>query len=226
MGHKPKDRQIDDGILGQRLALSVAAHLARTQLVPNPLNVYDARHLSDMLDVVANALARAAPFYVQDPDGGAALELSPAELEGAKVRSGATVLALKDGRTLTGVSIKRADLRQAVAILKAVGIPELRIARPKEEPAANEEAPTLLAQVAELEALLRQPLIAPHVAKANALAVAIARHARDGRVANLAMQLVSAVHEAKSDAEGETHPVAVALARLRAGLEQGEGAKS
>jgi hypothetical protein len=223
MGHKPKDRQVDDGVLGQHLALSVAAHLARTQLVSNPLDIHDARHLSDMLDVVANALARAAPFYVQDAGGGPAHELSPAELEGATVLRGATVLALKDGRMLTGVSIKRADLRQAVAILKSVGIPELRTAPPKE---ANVEAPTLRAQVAELEALLRQPLIAPHVAKANALAVAIARHARDGRVANLAMQLVSAVHEAKSDAEGETHPVAVALARLRAGLEQGEGAKS
>jgi hypothetical protein len=193
-----------DSILGQHLALPIAAHLARTQLVPDPLSVYDAQHLADTLNAVANALAKVAPLYVQDPTTGLPRELAPGEL---------------DGRPLSSVSMKRADLRQAIAILKAVGVPELRPARAKDLPRPKAEPPPLLAHLTELESLLRLPLIAPHVEKANALAVTIARQARHGRVANLAMQLVSAVHEASRDETG-TRRVNVALARLRAVLEE------
>ena len=81
------------------------------------------------------------------------------------------------------------------------------------------DRPQLLAHLAELESLLRLPLIAPHVVKANALAVAIARQSRNGHVANLAMQLISAVHEARGDG-AQIHRVSVALARLRAAVEE------
>ena len=52
MGPKPKSQYFTDSIMGQHLALSVAAHLARTQLVSDPLAFSDAQHLSDMLDLV------------------------------------------------------------------------------------------------------------------------------------------------------------------------------
>lgn len=222
MGRKTQTHQFTDSILGQHLALPVAAHLARTQLVPDPLSVYDARHLADTLDAVAGALARVAPLYVQDEKTGSAREVAPGELDGASARRGATLIVLKDGRTLSSVSMKRADLRQAIAILKAVGIPELRTPPPKEAAAPKAAPPQRLAHLTELESLLRLPLIAPYVEKANALAVAIARQSPDGRVANLAMQLVSAVHEARSggDGDAEGRRVAVALARLRAALEE------
>jgi hypothetical protein len=223
LGRKSKTQQLTDSILGQHLALSVAAHLARTQLVPDPLRVYDSQHMSEMVDLVANALAKVAPLYIQDPVNGAARELSAAELEGAAVRHGATVIALKDGRTLSSVSMKRADLRQAIAILKAVGVPELRSAPPKQPPAPKAQEPPLLAQVAELEALLSLPLIASQMEKANARAVALARRARRGRIANLSMQLVSAMHEARNDGDFEMRRVGVALARLRAAVEEAEG---
>ena len=222
MGHNSKTQQLTNSVLGQHLALAVAAHLARTQLVPDPLSVYDGQHMSDMVDAVANALARVAPLYVQEPSLGTARELTPAELEGAAVRRGATVLTLKDGRMLSSVSIKRADLRQAIAILKAVGIPGLRPPPPQEQPAPKADAPQIFAQLAELELLLNPPLIPPHLDKANTLAVAIARHARQGRVANLAMQLVSAVHEARSQGFAETQRVSLALARLRTAVEEAE----
>ncbi|HJV10920.1 MAG TPA: hypothetical protein VJ690_05405, partial [Burkholderiales bacterium] len=67
MGRKSKTQLITDSVQGQHLALSVAAHLARTQLVPDPLNVYDSQHMSETLDVVGNALARVAPLYAHDP---------------------------------------------------------------------------------------------------------------------------------------------------------------
>src|SRR5688500_8345984 len=128
MARKSKTRELVESSLGQHLALSVAAHLARTQLVPDPLGAYDGQHITEMVDVVGNALARVAPLYVQDPKQGSARELTPLELDGAAVRRAATLLVLRDGRTLSSVSMKRADLRQAIAILKAVGIPGLRTA--------------------------------------------------------------------------------------------------
>jgi hypothetical protein len=48
MGPKSKTQQLTDGVLRQHLALSVAAHLARTELVPEPRAVYDSEHLSDV----------------------------------------------------------------------------------------------------------------------------------------------------------------------------------
>ena len=220
MGRNSKTQQLTDSILGQHLALSVAAHLARTQLVPDPLSVYDAQHMSEALDAVASALAKVAPLYVQDAKNGAARELTPAELEGATVRRSATMLALKDGRTLSSVSMKRADLRQAIAILKAVGVPELRVARPKAAAAPKAEPRPLLERVTELELLLRLPLVDSDVQKASSLAVAVARHARQGRVANLAMQLLSAVHETRGEPQPEMRRVSVALARLRSAVEE------
>ncbi|HEX5767811.1 MAG TPA: hypothetical protein VFX94_06215, partial [Burkholderiales bacterium] len=125
MVRKSKTQQLTDSILGQHLALSVAAHLARTQLVPEPLAVYDSEHLSEMIDVVARALVRVAPLYVRDAGSGEPRELTAFELEGALIARAATLLTLKDGRSFSSASIKRADLRQAIVILKAVGVDEL-----------------------------------------------------------------------------------------------------
>ena len=86
-----------------------------------------------------------APLYVQDALAGSPRQLMEAELEGAKVKRGATVLALKDGRSLSGVSLKRAELRQAIAILKAVGVPEL--ARARQEPPKPAPAPDRIGEM-------------------------------------------------------------------------------
>ena len=220
MGRKSKTQQLAESVLGQHLALSVAAHLARTQLAADPLRVDEAQHASESLDVVANALAKVAPLYAQDAMNGSARLLSAAELEGATVRRAATVLALTDGRTLSSVSMKRADLRQAIAILKAVGVPGLASKQPEDLDASKPEPrPPLIESVEELEALLRFPLNQAHVEKANRLAVAIARHARQGRVANLAMQVVSAVHESNGEGNADSRRLAVALAQLRAAVQ-------
>jgi hypothetical protein len=221
MGRQSHTRQITDGLLGQHLALSVAAHLARSQLVPDPLNVYDAQHLSETLDAVASALARVAPLYVPDPKAGAPRQLMEDELQGARVRRSATVLVLSDGRSMSGVSIKRADLRQAIAILKAVGIPELSARHKSEPPEApsNDRLAERRASLAEIEALLRLPLVAAQVDRACRLIVAMARNAPDGRISNLAMRLMSLLHEMREDKTSGEGMIAVTLARLRAALE-------
>lgn len=213
------DRLIDD-LRSQHIALSVAAGLARTQLIPQPHKAYDAQHLSDSLNLVARGLAKVAQLYVAIP-GEPPRALTPDEVEGAQIQRGATVLVLKDGRKLSAVSMKRADLRQAVAILKTIGVQEFAQG-PAPAAATLDPQPEVvdpLVQLAEIERLLSVPLVAPQVKRANTLAVALARSAPQGRIANLAMQLVSAVHEAQSEQTQDIDRLKLALARLRDALD-------
>ena len=222
MPRKPKSQHLAEGISGQHVSLAVAAHLARSQLVPEPLQAYDGQHLAEMLDVMAQALTRSAALHQIDAQTGLTRELSPAELEGAVAKRGATVLVLKDGRTLSGVSVKRADLRQAIALLHTIGVPELAAAPPPAvagKPVVNANGEALRARLAEVENLLQPPLLPAQVERAKAGAVWIARHAPQGRVANLAMQLMSALHESQGD-DDVPGGFRMALARLRAAFEE------
>jgi hypothetical protein len=227
MARKSKTQHLTEGIAGQHLALSVAAHLARSQLVRDPLRVYDGRHLSEMLDLVAGALARTAPVYAMDPAAGEPRPLAPAEVEGAVAKRSAAVLMLKDGRMLAGVSMRRTDLRQAIAILKTIGLPEVAPRHPAPANAASTppkpDAAAVQQQLVklldEVDEMLKPPLIPAQVERAKSAALFIARRAPQGRVANLAMQLMSALHEspALADVPGSYR---MALARLRAALEE------
>ena len=222
MASKSKTDKLTDSIAGQYLSLAVAAHLARTQLVPEPLKLYDSQHLGEMLNIVAQALARTAPLQITDAASGEKRALGALDLEGAVAKRGATALVLKDGRTLTGVSVRRSDLRQAIAILKAVGIPELTpapAAAPKPGANGNGGTEALRARFAEVDRLLTPPLLPAQVEQAKAGAVWIARHAPHGRVANLAMQLMSSLQETRSTEE-IPGGFRLALARLRAALEE------
>lgn len=203
---------------GQHVSLAVAAHLARTQLVHDSAKVYDGQHLSDMLDELGLALARTAPLHVTDAQTGAVRPLGPAELEGAAVQRGATLLALKDGRKLLGVSIRRSDLRQAIAVLKAVGLRDAPPA-PATPAKTGNGSEALRARFAEVEELLKPPLVPAQVERAKVAAVWIARHAPHGRVANLAMQLMSALHETRGLDE-IPGGFRMALVRLGAALEE------
>src|SRR4029453_6493237 len=80
----------------------------------------------------------------------------------------------------------------------------------------------LRARFAELEQLLKPPVVPAQLDRAKAAAVWIARHAPHGRVANLAMQLMSALHETRGldDIPGGFR---MALARLRAALDENAG---
>lgn len=209
----PRRTPLAETILGEQLKLSVAAHLARTQLAPDPRARYDGQHLMEMVEAVGQALTRVATVYVRDRAGGAPRELSLAELEGASVKEGANLLVLRDARTFSTVSIKRADLRQAIAILKAVGIPwpQPQAARP----APARSAPDFPALLAEIEAALPND-----VERAQRLLIAVARSAPDGRVANRAMQLMSALRQSDPDA------ASAALAQLWSAVQEAEGSKS
>jgi hypothetical protein len=90
MGRKSKTQQLIDNTLGQQPGLSVAAHLARMQLLPEPLAVYDSEHMNEMIDIVARALAKVTPLYVLDSSSGKTREVSAAELAGAVITRAAT----------------------------------------------------------------------------------------------------------------------------------------
>jgi len=198
------------------LALAVAAHLARTQLVANLPATGDAQHT---LDAVAQALARTAALHITDAQTGETHPLDPAELEGAVAKDDATLLVLKDGRSLSGVSVRRADLRPAIAALKAAGLPPIAPPPAPRTLALDDTARAIRARFAEIEEMLKPPLLPVQVDRAKAAAVWIARHAPQGRVANLAMQLMSALHES-SGMDEVPGGFRLALARLRAALEE------
>lgn len=223
MGKQLKTRQLIETNLGQHVALAVAAHLARSLLVPDPLAPYDAQHLLDVLDRVGGALARVAPLYEHEAKDSQPRELTPAELEGAAVRQGATNVQLRDGRRLSTVTMKRADLRQAIAILKGIGVQTIAPPRPEATAQPRTPAPDrlgeLAARLAELEALLRSPLAAAELERADRLALSIARNSPHGRISNRAMQLISALHESGAGAHVAA-PIELALVRLRLALEE------
>ena len=125
----------------------------------------------------------------------------------------------------SSASIKRADLRQAIVILKAVGVDELAPRRKPDEPPRTEtrdRAAEMRERVAQIEKLLRPPLHAEQIEWANRLIVSTARQAPDGRVANLAMRLMSVVQESNG-ADEPSADLQAALVRLRTAVEETGG---
>ena len=88
----------------------------------------------------------------------------------------------------------------------------------------------LLSRLREIEELLQFPGVAGHVERAEKLAISIARSARTGAIAQLAMQAVSEAHALKASVgaqDGDALPLAPSrrnlervLGRLRESLEQ------
>jgi hypothetical protein len=206
---------------GQYLSLAVAAHLAHTQLAASPpRKARDARPPSGMLDTVANALARTATLYATDVQTGAPRPLTHGQIARAKAKRGATVLVLQDGATLTDVSLRRDELRQAIAILKAVGLPGMTPPpRPAENRAPVEDIePALRSRYVELAEMLEPPLLPAQMERARAAAIWIARSAPQGPIAKLAMELMSALHLCSAADDG--CGVRVPLMRLRNAIEE------
>ena len=221
MARNGKTQRVVDSGIGQQLALAAAALLAHTQLVTEPLAPYSAERRKHELDVVASALIKAAPTYVLDPGSLTPRQLTEIELQDAAAIQAGAVLLMNDGRTFASVSIKRTDLRQAVAILKTVGIAELNPPRRPAESATEPERRSLDSEQAmeEIEKLLGAPLIQEKVERANRLAISIARSSPLGNVANRAMRLMTVVHEVLSSGSDSDTRIPVAIAHLRGALE-------
>ena len=210
MGRKPKKDRSTDVNVGQHVLLPVAVQLASSKLLARtPDNALG----GGILNVIGNALARVVPVYFQDPAVPKPRPLSEGELEGSRVMDRATMLVLKDGRTLTSVSIRRRDLRRGIAVLRTAGIPELSKG-PAQKPAAP--YPELMAKVAEMEELVRPPLLPSQLGRVHGVALSIARNTADDAIADLAIRLLSAVHDARSAGEiADSRAIELLVARLR-----------
>jgi hypothetical protein len=111
------DKRVDPHI-----GLTAASGIAYDQIAEHPRAFYDATHLTDVLNAVARALSQVAPIYVTDPETRDRRRLRDADLFGARFCRGASVLVLADGRSFTGLTILRSDLRPAISILRATGL--------------------------------------------------------------------------------------------------------
>jgi hypothetical protein len=100
----------------EHIAIAVAAAQAYVQIVGAVPKTPE--QLESGLNEVAYALSMLASVYLE-PTSGQLRELEQVELIGAAFRRGATVLVLKDGTELRGITIRRGELREAVKILKA-----------------------------------------------------------------------------------------------------------
>jgi hypothetical protein len=204
MGRKPKKDQSTDIGVGH-VPFPLAVQLASSELLQDP-------RIRHSLNAVGNALARVVPVYFQGAGVDKPRPLSEGELEGSQVVHRATVLLLKDGRRLSAVSVKRRDLRRAIALLRSAGIPQLAQSSQKPEIQSREISATL----AEIERLVSPPLLPSQLDRANALAASIARAAPDPGIAHLAMRLLSAVHDARTAGDSaDNQGIKLLLARMR-----------
>jgi hypothetical protein len=215
---KDKTTRLAEGIRSQHVAISVAAGLARAQLAPHPVGSYDARHVSEMLDTIAGAIARVAPIHAMNARTGEVRRLTEQDLDGAYFTRGAAALVLKDGTALASISITRGDLRHAVVVLKTIDfLTEPQADKPGTDAA---EPASFAAPLAEIEQLLHLPLAPAYIDKVNRLAMGIVRAARTGPIVNHAMQLISALHHARVHGEARSNAVGAALAALQGAIER------
>jgi hypothetical protein len=114
MDHFDRERQHDL----EHLPIAVAAAQTYYQVVGETPKQKNVGHLDQVLNNVAHALSNIALLY--RPDGMTQREIEPIELLNARFRRGATVLTLKDGSELRGITIRRIDVREAVTVLRAI----------------------------------------------------------------------------------------------------------
>jgi hypothetical protein len=102
----------------EHLPIAVAAAQTYFQVVGETPKQKSIAHLDRILNNVAHAITNIAPVYI--PDGPSQRQIEPIELLESSFRRGATVLTLKDGTELRGITVRRIDVREAVTVLKAV----------------------------------------------------------------------------------------------------------
>lgn len=105
---------------GEHIALSTAAAVVYHQLIG--ANAGSADDVMEVLDRVAAAIANVAPIYTSDRPSGTPRQLAPIELIHCRFERGATVLKTSFGLEYTNLSIRRGDMRAAIAILKGARV--------------------------------------------------------------------------------------------------------
>ncbi len=107
---------------GEHIALSTAAAVVYHQLIGATADAGSADDVMEVLDRVAGAIANVAPIYTSDRPSGTPRQLAPIELIHCRFERGATVLKTSFGLEYTNLSIRRGDMRAAIAILKGARV--------------------------------------------------------------------------------------------------------
>lgn len=106
----------------QHLALSTAAAVVYHQVMGTTSATESADDVIEVLDRVAGAIANVAPIYTSDRPSGTPRQLAPIELIHCRFELGATVLKTSFGLEYRNLSIRREDMRTAIAILKGARV--------------------------------------------------------------------------------------------------------
>ena len=113
MRHRNVDEQVG--------LAAASAVLFRQMAAGQPASYSNFEHYSEVLNLVASALAKLAP--ISTGDSSSRRLLTELELLQGKFLKSATLLAFDDGRApLSALTIRRGDLREASEVLLRVGI--------------------------------------------------------------------------------------------------------
>jgi hypothetical protein len=116
---EPPGKTPDSGAREPReLSLVAAAAIAFDQLTPQATSIYEAEHLTDVLDLTGSAICQLVPITACDAASGAVRHYEPDEMAGAQCSKGATLVTLADGRQLSDIRLLRTDMRRAIAALR------------------------------------------------------------------------------------------------------------
>jgi hypothetical protein len=106
----------------QHVALSTAAAVVYHQITGDTRDIQSADDVDEILNRVANAIANVAVIYTADRAAGGPRQVAPIELIHCRFERGATVLRTSFGLEYRDLSIRRSDMRSALAILRGAGI--------------------------------------------------------------------------------------------------------
>lgn len=112
----------------QHVGLPTACAVVYSHVSGQPPDARQPVAMQSILNDVARALASLVPIYVLDAHSGRPKPLAAGELLEGRFAHGAHVFITQSGAEVRGLSVQRADLWSAIAILKSTGI---RFARDK-----------------------------------------------------------------------------------------------
>lgn len=105
-----------------QVALSTAAAVVYQQVMGAAVPAGSAEQAAAILDHVAGAIANVAPIYTADRPTGTPRQLAPIELIHCRFRGGAARVQTSFGLEYGALSIRREDMRSAIAILKGARV--------------------------------------------------------------------------------------------------------
>lgn len=104
------------------VSLPTAAAVVYQQVMGTAVPSASPTESAVILDRVAGAIANVAPIYTADRPSGEPRQLAPIELIHCRFEGGALRMRTSFGLEYGALSIRRDDMRAAIAILKGAGV--------------------------------------------------------------------------------------------------------